>query len=270
MKAVSRSCEASPGLVVDPLCRTTQDTGSRRILLVEDYELTAIGLKVALSDCGYTVKICTGPTPGDVVDCVRAFRPSCVLIDVQVGHCIGSGVALIRPMVLAGAEVVMLTGERRQSALAECLEAGAAGWISRSSSIDGIDMVLRRLLAGEQILGRTVRAVLIEELRLERARQERVRAIFERLSDREALVLAALTDGLTAEEIAREHYVALTTVRSQIRAVLTKLGVRTQLAAVAVAGEHRHLLPHRGLDQPDRRATPRRKSEAPVVFSSAG
>jgi DNA-binding NarL/FixJ family response regulator len=48
-------------------------------------------------------------------------------------------------------------------------------------------------------------------------------------------VLAALVEGLSAEEIADAHFVALTTVRSQIRAVLQKLGVRSQLAAVAYA-----------------------------------
>ena len=56
-------------------------------------------------------------------------------------------------------------------------------------------------------------------------------------------MLVALTDGLTADEIAREHFVAVATVRSQIRAVLQKLGVRSQLAAVAIADAHRDLLP---------------------------
>ena len=48
-------------------------------------------------------------------------------------------------------------------------------------------------------------------------------------------VLAALVDGMSAEEIADAHFVALTTVRTQIRAVLQKLGVRSQLADVAAA-----------------------------------
>jgi DNA-binding CsgD family transcriptional regulator len=52
---------------------------------------------------------------------------------------------------------------------------------------------------------------------------------------RERDMLAALLDGLSAEEIADTQYVALTTVRSQIRAVLQKLGVRSQLAAIAHA-----------------------------------
>ena len=48
-------------------------------------------------------------------------------------------------------------------------------------------------------------------------------------------MLGALIDGMSAEEIAEADFVALTTIRSQIRAILQKLGVRSQLAAVAKA-----------------------------------
>ena len=64
---------------------------------------------------------------------------------------------------------------------------------------------------------------------------------------RECEVLAALIDGLSAEEIAETQYVALTTVRSQIRAVLQKLGVRSQLAAVAQANRVGWKHDHAGL-----------------------
>ena len=126
----------------------------------------------------------------------------------------------------------MLTAERRRTVLAECLEAGAVGWIGVTTPLDEVDSTLGRVLSGESIIGRTDRAELLDHLRLERARSLRAQATFEQLTHREALVLAALTDGLSAEEIARDHFVALTTVRSQIRAVLQKLGVRSQLAAV--------------------------------------
>jgi hypothetical protein len=45
----------------------------------------------------------------------------------------------------------------------------------------------------------------------------------------------ALVDGLSGDEIAKAHYVAVTTVRSQVRGILQKLGVNSQLAAVATA-----------------------------------
>jgi DNA-binding NarL/FixJ family response regulator len=60
-------------------------------------------------------------------------------------------------------------------------------------------------------------------------------ARFEELTDREAAVLTAIIGGSTADEIARSQFVALSTVRSHIRAVLAKLGVNSQLGAVALA-----------------------------------
>ena len=48
-------------------------------------------------------------------------------------------------------------------------------------------------------------------------------------------MLAALTEGRTAAEVAERSFVSLATVRTQIRGVLVKLGVTSQLAAVALA-----------------------------------
>lgn len=61
------------------------------------------------------------------------------------------------------------------------------------------------------------------------------------LSERERAVLAHLMNGLSAEDIAKANFVGLCTVRTQIRMILQKLGVHSQLAAVAVG--YRALLP---------------------------
>ena len=91
------------------------------------------------------------------------------------------------------------------------------------------------VLDGESLIGRATREAMLDELRIERASLRRALSPFEQLTIREREVLAALVDGLSADEIAETQYVALTTVRSQIRSVLQKLGVRSQLAAVAHA-----------------------------------
>ena len=81
----------------------------------------------------------------------------------------------------------------------------------------------------------------LERSSVEEARQvaelefpERFRALLG-LTAGERRVLFYLTQGWTAQDIADELVVSLTTVRSHIRSVLRKLGVRSQLAAVAVA-----------------------------------
>ncbi len=206
-----------------------------RVLIVEDHALVAIGLQLALSARGWEVETTDGPTADAVVEHAERFEPQCVLLDIGLGETVGSGIDLVGPLRATGAEIVMLTGENRRTVLAACLEAGAAGWLCKDAFLDQVVAALEDLVAGRPLIGRGAREALLDELRIERAGQRRALSPFEQLTVRERRVLAALVDGMSAEEIADAHFVALTTVRTQIRAVLQKLGVRSQLAAVAAA-----------------------------------
>jgi DNA-binding NarL/FixJ family response regulator len=206
-----------------------------RVLIIEDHALVAVGLQLALSARGWEVETTDGPTPADILEQAERFQPQCVLLDIRLGESVGSGIDLVAPLRATGADIVMLTAETQPMVLASCLEAGAAGWIGKDAFLDHVVATLERVLAGESLIGCNKREALLDELRIERAGRQRALSPFERLTQRERHVLAALVDGLSAEEIAETQFVALTTVRSQIRAVLQKLGVRSQLAAVAHA-----------------------------------
>lgn len=224
-----------------------------RVLLVEEHSLLAVGLELALTERHWNVQTTSGPTVADVIVHSKRFEPQCVLVDLHIGGKLGSGAELIAPLVATGAKVVVLTAERRRMALAKLIEAGAVGWIGKGVDLDLVDSTLRRVLAGEGVLGRTDRAALLEELRRERAGTAHASTTFEHLTRREAIVLRALIDGQSAAEIAEANFVSLATVRSQIRSVLQKLGVRSQLAAVALASIHQELLPVQAGSDHDRR-----------------
>ncbi len=51
-------------------------------------------------------------------------------------------------------------------------------------------------------------------------------------------MLAGLMDGLSVDELLVRRYVSPETTRSQVKALTRKLGVRSQLAAVAMARRH--------------------------------
>lgn len=224
-----------------------------RVLVIEEHALMAAGLRLVLAGRRWDVETVEDYTAERVAAHAERFQPHGAILSIRVGRGVDAGIALIETLVASGTPVLVLSAERRRLVLGRFLEAGAAGWIGRDEALDQVDSALARLVAGKPILGKTIRATLLDELRREREKERRARSIFAELTQREALVLAALTDGLTADEIAREHVVALCTVRSQIRAVLQKLDVRSQLAAVALASSHRDLLPHRGGPMPDRR-----------------
>lgn len=207
---------------------------NRRVLIVDDHPLVSIGLQLALRARGWEVETIAGPTGDAVVGLAGSFQPGCVLLDLNLGVA-GSGRDLVAPLRNAGAAVVMLTAETDRFALAACVEAGAGGWIGKHAFLDDIVTSIEDVLAGRPLIGKATRESLLDELRAQRASLDRASSPFEQLTAREERVLASLVDGLSAEEIAEEHFVALTTIRSQIRGILQKLGVRSQLAAVAMA-----------------------------------
>jgi len=206
-----------------------------RILIVDDHPLIAMGLQFALRARGWEVEATSAPNEAAVVSHAGTFRPDYVVLDVHLGADVGSGVGLITPLRQIGASVVMLTGETDPFVLACCLEAGALGWIGKGAGLDEVISSIEDVVAGRTLIGSSARQALLEELRAERASRHRTLSPFERLTPREQRVLGGLIDGKSAEEIAESDFVSLTTIRTQIRGILHKLRVRSQLAAVAQA-----------------------------------
>jgi DNA-binding NarL/FixJ family response regulator len=208
------------------------------VLIVEDHELLAESLALALRREGFEVTIATGPTAEAVLETGRRLKPAVTLLDLNLGAELGTGLALIAPLTAEGARVVMCTGTTDRLELARCVEAGAIGLASKRDAFDGLLEMVRRALHGEQLLAAGEREELLAELHRHRVSERDRLAPFSSLTRREEAVLELLIEGHSAETIAAKSFVSLATVRSQIRSILQKLNVNTQLAAVALARRH--------------------------------
>ncbi len=206
-----------------------------RVLIVEDHELLAQSLAFALRADGLIVEVVLDSSPDDIVNLAERFAPDVVLLDLHLGEELASGLPLIGPLRDRGPAVVMLTGTTDRVELAECIEAGAIGIVSKSESFDRLVESVKEAAELQSLLTPSQREELLAELRRQRSEERRRLAVFDRLTARERQVLAALMDGKSAEGIAEESFVSLATIRSQIRSVLMKLGVNSQLGAVALA-----------------------------------
>lgn len=129
----------------------------------------------------------------------------------------------------------MLTGGDDRERLAECIEEGAVGLVSTRQRFDQLLEALRGAMALGSLVRPDQRDELLAELRGQRKAREGSLVAFERLTHREKQVLAALMDGHTAGDVASEWVVEVSTVRSHIRSLLFKLGVNSQIAAIAMA-----------------------------------
>ena len=204
------------------------------VLIVDDHRLLAQSLALALDVAGIPAQAAPSHDPATVVETVRRNPPAALVLDLRLGEA-GTGDSIIAEVVAEGIDVVVLTAEEDPVRLASCLAAGARRIVPKTLDLEVlVDQLANALEAPlERWTAREQRILADATARTEE--QRRRLEPFESLTGREADVLAGLMGGLAATEIAEQSFVSLSTVRSQIRAVLAKLGVHSQLAAVAMA-----------------------------------
>lgn len=205
-----------------------------RVVIVDDHELIAAALTSELLARGYGARPCPVLDDDRIVQVVREVQPSVVLLDLALGRG-RSSLSLIAPLKRTGANVIILSATTDAIRLAECIEAGADALLSKGGRIDDVVEAIERLVPGGSPERPTSHERLLNHLDEHRERRRLALAPFQRLTRREQEVLVALTDGKTADAIAKETVTSVRTVRGHIQAVLDKLGVRSQLAAVAKA-----------------------------------
>jgi two-component system, NarL family, nitrate/nitrite response regulator NarL len=207
-----------------------------RIAIVEDHGLLAATVAAALGAVGKDVEVLR-PGPGDdLIDRVVDADPDVVLLDLDLGTW-GDATEHVGPLNEAGVTVVMVTGVTDPVRRAACVAGGAVGVIDKS---DGFDVLLEAIDTVQEhgtLLSEHERQ---EHLALLREHEHR-RAVrlgpFESLSGREAEVLGELMAGHTVDQIAASAFVSVATVRTQVRSILAKLQVSSQVAAIGRARE---------------------------------
>jgi DNA-binding NarL/FixJ family response regulator len=203
-------------------------------MIVDDHELLAESLRLALVSEGYDVVVPVA-RPAEVYDAAQRTPPDVVLLDLDLGAAGGDGSVMVEALCVDGARVVILSGTRDRLLLAACLEAGAAGFVAKSAPLEDLLAAVHAASRGAAVTTDQARADLLAELRAARRQRRDQLAPFDSLTGRERFVLAQVIDGRSAADIAASSFVSEATVRTQIRGVLGKLGVRSQLAAVAAA-----------------------------------
>jgi DNA-binding NarL/FixJ family response regulator len=211
-----------------------------RVVVIDDHVLFAEVLEATLRIEGYDVDRVdltdrSMRTP-QLLNRIRRLRPSVALLDLDLGRG-GDSTDLVRPLTRAGVAVVIVTASTDRLRWGECLRCGARAVLPKSADLESLRSTLRLIAEGSPLPGRHERELLVATGLHERARREELRGRLDRLSNREREVLGHLMAGWPVREIARVSYVSEATVRKQVKSILSRLEVTSQLAAVSLAYE---------------------------------
>jgi two-component system, NarL family, nitrate/nitrite response regulator NarL len=211
-----------------------------RVLIIEDHALFSESLDLALSVEGYDVRRVPIPASGGststLLGAITRLRPRIALLDLDLGPA-GDGVRLIVPMVNAGIQVVVVTGCVDRARWGEALRYGARTVLAKTQPLNDILATVRRINQGRPVMDRVERELLIQQWRDNRQQLQVLLDRLQLLTPREQIVLGHLMKGHQVREIANVSVVSEATVRTQVKSILTKLEVSSQLAAVGMAHE---------------------------------
>ena len=214
---------------------TDEATAALRVLLVDDHHLLTQALSMGLEQRAVEVAIAELGSTEQVLEQAARHRPDVVLLDLDLGGAIGNGELLVGPLVDLGLRVIVVSATTTAGRFGAALELGASGVLAKSTGFaDLLDAVVAGAEGREVISAERRRELLSDLHRTRNARNSDLTAL-DRLSETERGVLDSLVSGLSVGRIATDRFVAESTVRSQVRAILQKLGVNSQLEAVALA-----------------------------------
>ncbi len=206
------------------------------VLVVDDHQLVSGALAMALRGRGIDA---TAVSPAELVARIDAPAPDggLVLLDLGLGPDL-DGADLVPTLCAAGWRVLVVTASTDEATVAVAVQAGALGWVSKTAPFEQLVATAARAAAGRPLLsdGDRARLTLLAESWTAAARREE--EIWAKLTPRERQIVDRIIEGRRPASMAEEFVVSVATVRTQIRSILTKLGVSSQLEVAALAREH--------------------------------
>ena len=138
--------------------------------------------------------------------------------------------------------VVLLAAVPDDSVGLRALRAGAAGYIPKGFNPDTLPQIVRGVVDGEAAISRRLSMALVDSYRRSPRVGAGLRPVRSTLTDREWEVLDLLVSGETTDGIARRLVLSTETVRSHLKNLYRKLGVRSRGEAIEAAERLRELV----------------------------
>jgi two-component system, NarL family, response regulator len=208
-----------------------------RILLVEDDELFRLGLQFRLQQ-EPNIEIVAEAADGETaVELANRYPLDLVLLDIGLPRM--SGLETCRQIKVSQPQlpVLALTSHSEQSLITRLIEAGVHGYCLKGIAAELLILAVRSVAAGaswwDRIATEEIRATILNPAS-ERTSQ-RVS-----LTNREREILKLIVEGKIDRDIAETLYIAPTTVRVHVHAILHKLGARDRSHAILIA-QQQHL-----------------------------
>jgi len=218
-----------------------------RALIADDQAMVRGGLRMILEDQPDIEVVAEASDGVDAIEAARRLRPDVCLVDIRMPRLDGIAVtrALAGPGVAAPLAVIVVTTFDLDEYVHGALRAGAVGFLLKDAGPALLVEAVRAAHAGDALISPSVTVRLLRHFAVGGALTvgDAPRPGSSPLSERETEVVRAVARGRTNQEIAAELFISLSTVKSHLSGIQSKLGTRNRTEIAVWAWEHRVVSP---------------------------
>ncbi|MBK6688497.1 MAG: response regulator transcription factor [Deltaproteobacteria bacterium] len=214
-----------------------------RVLLADDQEIIRSGL-TAILNAQPGIEVVGAAADGQqAVQLARALCPDVCLFDIRMPGIDGLEATrqLAGPGVTSPVAVVVITTFDHDEYVYGALKAGARGFLLKDAGPELLAEAIRAAARGDALIAPKITTRLLARWAQD-PRGAKVLPAEAPLTDREEEVLLTVAKGHTNEEIADLLHVSLSTVKSHVASLMTKLQVRNRVELAIWAYESGRVL----------------------------
>ncbi|MBC2607085.1 response regulator [Pelagicoccus albus] len=194
-----------------------------RILVADDHYIVRTGLVSLIGTAGDMLVVCQANSGKSAIEQSRAHQPDIALLDLRMPE--GGGAPTIKAIKseFPDCGIIVFSAFNGDEDIFRAFDAGANGYILKSSIGDDLLDAIREVYAGRKWIPRDVSSRLA------------IRKTHETLTPREIEVLSEIAHGKSNKEIASQLQISDYTVKDHIKNILGKMQVAARTEAVTVA-----------------------------------
>ena len=206
-----------------------------RVLVADDQPLMRAAFEMTLraeDDIEFVGEASDGR---QAIEQAHRLHPDVILMDIRMPELDGVEATRILAAEDDAAKILILTTFDIDEYVLEALRAGASGFLLKDVRAEELIRAIRVIADGDTLLAPTVTRRLLETFVAPRPTGPEQARELDALTPTERTVLTLVGQGRSNSEIAAELFVADTTVRTHVRHIFEKLGLRDRVQAVVLA-----------------------------------